>query len=553
MPRINPITGEREVVPPTKSSGETKTTADETTDENTNTNQRMQTKPPGMPEADWEKYQEGLKPPKPKPEPELEPLTIDIGAYKARNNQAYYDATKSSRQAYAEAVADAQNEQTAKMNSGTGAAAAVGRAYSWETKGKDLAENAYQQKVLEEKQGMLTQRQELEKNAQQYQTQADMQKYSDNQTADKVGWTGGYVLDQERQREYMKQSIQAQLYGAMELQKYGYDTAMAAARLSYDANLLNYSQEYYNQAVQNALNEAQVTGVYFSAEVKDMLSQYTIAEAKLQDSTLSEEEKARAQKVKDTIDNWFGSENNISKEGIKTLEAWNAEQSLELQWSQELWTKYNAALQSIKEDVNKQTTFIALDENGNYVYDGNAVKTIDMTSMTNTDLAEYSKNGAASKQQVESYIAYLAEQIKNENTKKDEKTGKVSYDKVNIKKEYDALKEKINNINEALSEKNKISTDISSLDNLVNSVAINNNNITKEEFEKFKDYFGKALKNIEDTTYEQFKQQSPFSANLTKKLYTFCIERNTGEVGPWELEKLVDELKEESDVIRLEW
>jgi hypothetical protein len=517
MPRINPITGEREVVPPTKGSGQTQTTTDETTDESTNTNPYMQTKPPGMPEDDWEKYQEGLKPPKPKPE---DISNFNIGDYKAKNNQAYYDATKSTRQTYAEAVANAQNEQTAKMNSGTGAAAAVGTAYSWETKGKDLAENAYQQKVLEEKQGMLTQRQELEKNAQQYQTQADMQKYSDNQTADKVGWTGGYVLDQERQREYMKQSIQAQLYGAMELQKYGYDTAMAAARLSYDANLLNYSQEYYNQAVQNALNEAQVTGVYFSAEVKDMLSQYTIAEAKLQDSTLSEDEKARAQKVKDTIDNWFGSENNISKEGIKTLEAWNAEQSLELQWSQELWTQYNAALQSIKEDINKQTTFIALDENGNYIYDGNTVRTIDMTNMSNKDLAQYAKLNGQNRQQVESYIAYLAEQIKNENTKRDEKTGVVSYDNENLQKEYNALKEKIANINEEFSKGNGINTDTSSLDTLVNNTAVNKN-ITKEGMEKFAEYVGKAAENIEETSYAEFKKLSPFSADLTKEIYTF--------------------------------
>ena len=261
---------------------------------------------------------------------------------------------------------------------------------------------------------MLTQRQDMVKNAQQYQTQADMQKYTDNQTADKVGWTGGYVLDQERQREYMKQSIQAQLYGAMELQKYGYDTAMAAARLSYDANLLTYAQEYYNQAVQNSLNEAQLTGTYFSAEVKDMLGQYTIAEANLNDSSLSDEERTRAQKVKDTIDNWFN-ENNISRAGIKTLEAWNAEQSLELQWTNELWTQYNAAMESAKTSLAENVDeFIMLDDNGNPIYDGTTVKTGNWETMSGKEILDNYLTNDASGKRKQQFFAYLDSQLAGE-------------------------------------------------------------------------------------------------------------------------------------------
>lgn len=348
-------------------------------------------------------------------QPVEQPTGAENNIYSAENNQAYYDATKPVKQTnYAESVAKNQNEETAKMNTGTGASAAVGTDYSWDTKGKKLAENAYQQKALEEKQNMLTQRQDMEKNAQQYQTQADMQKYTDNQTADKVGWTGGYVLDQERQREYMKQSIQAQLYGAMELQKYGYDTAMAAARLSYDANLLTYAQEYYNQAVQNSLNEAQLTGTYFSAEVKDMLGQYTIAEANLNDNSLSDEERTRAQKVKDTIDNWFN-ENNISRAGIKTLEAWNAEQSLELQWTNELWTQYNAAMESAKTSLTENVDeFIMLDDNGNPIYDGTTVKTNNWETISGQEILDnYLTNDASGKRR-QQFFSYLDRQLAGE-------------------------------------------------------------------------------------------------------------------------------------------
>jgi hypothetical protein len=317
---------------------------------------------------------------------------IDTSKYSAANNVGYYNANNTGKETYSP-------NSTGKTNSGSGAQAALGTNFSWDEKAGKLAENAYQQEALKQKQNMLTQRQELEKNATQYQTQADMQKYTDNQTADKVGWTGGYVLDQERQREYMKQSIQAQLYGAMELQKYGYDTSMAAARLSYDANMMQYAEEYYNQAVQTAINEAQVTGVYFSAEVKDMLGQMKVAEAKLAENSDDE----RAQQVKKTINDWF-SVNNISQEGIKTLEAWSTEQSLEMQWSQDLWTRYNAALESTSEDVSAYNKFYELDSDGNIAYDGTSVKVRNWDNMTPAEKMEYALSSDQAGAQLQSYI-----------------------------------------------------------------------------------------------------------------------------------------------------
>lgn len=297
-------------------------------------------------------------------------------------------------------------------NTGSGVEAALeSDGYKWDRDAKKMAENTYQQKVLEEKQGMLTQRQELEKNAQQYQTQADMQKYSDNQTADKVGWTGGYVLDQERQREYMKQSIQAQLYGAMELQKYGYDTAMAAARLSYDANLLNYSQEYYNQAVQNAIAEGNLLGTYFSAEIKEMLQQYTIAGEKLQDSSLSDNEKERAQKIINSINGWFG-ENNISPAGIKTAAQWSAELAAENQRNELLWEQFNSAM-NVANNTKKENSsaFIMLDDKGKPIYDGYTIQMGDWTTIDGKEIVEnYLTNDPSGKRR-QQFFGYLDTQL----------------------------------------------------------------------------------------------------------------------------------------------
>ena len=272
-----------------------------------------------------------------------------------------------------------------KSNTGSGAEAAVGTEYSWNKQSSDAAQKTYTSDVLAKKQEMLTNRQTIENNAVNYQAQTDMMKYQNNQNAEKVGWTGGYVLDQNRQMEYLKQSIQAQMYGAMELQKYGYDSALAAARLSYDLNQQEYARQYYEQAVSQSLSEAQLTGVYFSAETKDMMSQLAVAEEKLKADPNDE----NAKHLKETIEGWFSS-NGISKEGVKTLEAWNTEQAQELEWSKELWTRYQAAMESAKTDIAENNNmFIMLDENGKEMWDGTNVMTGNWETWKKEDVFNY--------------------------------------------------------------------------------------------------------------------------------------------------------------------
>lgn len=293
-------------------------------------------------------------------------------------------------------------------NTGSGVEAALGTDYSWNKQGTQKAETQFQADVLAQKQNALTNRQTIENNSKNYQAQADMMKYQNNQNAEKVGWTGGYVLDQNRQSEYLKASIQAQMYGAMELQKYGYDSSLAAARLSYDLNQQEYARQYYQEAVTAALSEAQLTGTYFSAETKDMMSQLAVAEQKLKDNPEDE----TAAKLKDTIYNWFSS-NGISQAGVKTLEAWQAEQNQNLQWSQELYTRYNAAVQALKADKEMNpNTFFKLDENGNPIFDGVDVQTIDFAATSIGDALDYviqdgeiASSGA--KQQIYAYFNWL--------------------------------------------------------------------------------------------------------------------------------------------------
>lgn len=335
-------------------------------------------------------------------------------------NSAYYD------------MLDAKNtkpEYQKSSDTSSGAAAAEGTQYSWDKQGTDKAQNQYQQDVLKAKQDALANRQTIEQNALQYQQQSDMMKYSNNQNAEKVGWTGGYVLDQNRQMEYLKSSIQAQMYGAMELQKYGYDSALAAARLSYDMNQKEFAHKYYQDAVNVAIAESQVTGTYFSAETRDMMTQLNASDQELGDlkDTPIEEieegvangtitltpEQSRALEVKKNIESWYEA-NDVSKTGVKTLAAWEAEQSMAQQWANTQWEMYQAANDAannkVSEDVN---AFIMTDATGKPMYDGTEVKVGNWKTMSGEDIVSYISNedGTINSEKQQQFYSYIDTQL----------------------------------------------------------------------------------------------------------------------------------------------
>ena len=154
--------------------------------------------------------------------------------------------------------------------------------------------------------------------AEQGQTQKDVQKYLDAQSAEKAGWTGGYRLDQDRQRAYLEATVQASMYNSQEMQRFGLESSLQAARLAYEQGKDALAMEYYKIELDRSMNEAQLTGVYFSPEQKDMLGQYRAANDTANNLNASEQDKIRAKQIINSIDNWFGN-SGLSKEGIKTL------------------------------------------------------------------------------------------------------------------------------------------------------------------------------------------------------------------------------------------
>jgi hypothetical protein len=187
--------------------------------------------------------------------------------------------------------------------------------YDWEAQAEHTAKISYNSDILAAKQDASVNKQKLITNQQQGQTQHDMAEYSANQSAEKAGWTGGYILDSNRQVAFLKESIKANLYSQEELQKYGYDTALAAARANYDLKKSELAMQNYNTAVQQSFQMAELTGTFISPETSFHISQKGVAEKILNDPTATEESKAQANSVIKAVDSWFAS-NNISKEGV---------------------------------------------------------------------------------------------------------------------------------------------------------------------------------------------------------------------------------------------
>jgi hypothetical protein len=298
---------------------------------------------------------------------------------------------------------------------GGGTEAADGVQYKWDKQSAERAELNYKKNLLDTKANYLTNRQEIESQGQAAQQQTDMQKYSQNQSIDKVGWTGGYVLDTERQMNYLKASIQAQMYGQMELQRYGYDTSLAAARLAYDTDKYDLALKYYEQAIQNAVTESSQTGLYIAPEVREHANNYKIAADILNDPNATEEEKENAARVVTNVTNWY-KDYGISPAGVKTMAKLAADAEIALSNQAQMKSMYEMYA------IDTQNNYsIDIDSFGKVGADGkiitskdeNGVLTpeiINFNNMNANDLLAYAATHDVAKQQVYGYFENKVEQ-----------------------------------------------------------------------------------------------------------------------------------------------
>jgi hypothetical protein len=277
---------------------------------------------------------------------------------------------------------------------------------SWEANAENQSNLKFQENVAKAKGSLLRSRQEIEQAGVEGQTQLALGEYMREQSAEKAGWTGGYMLDQARQGEYLKSTIQAQLYGQQELQKYGMESQLEAARLAYDLGKEQLALQYYNEAYQKALTEAQLFGYYVAPETRDMFNQYQAALTALAADPGDE----RALDVKTKVEDFYKNGQQLTEADIRKFS------TATFEMNQYMEAKLEAALTLIDEDPSK---FIVKDSNGNYAVDANnRYVMLDFDDVNSDDLMTFlrSDNEAGSKTSdyaVKSYMRYLGQRTIN--------------------------------------------------------------------------------------------------------------------------------------------
>lgn len=295
-----------------------------------------------------------------------------------------------------------------------------GLTHSWDKEAKQYADKLYQQGKAEAESEYSVKASELKTEAQNSQEELEMQKYTNAQTADKLGWTGGYVLDQQRQLSVLKAGIQAQLFNTQELNRLGLESSLAAARLNADLKNQELAHQYYQDAITNAINTANVTGYYLSPEASDYLTQQRAAEQIMATSDPNSAEYAQAQNVYNFVENYFSGENGLTKQGTKTL----ALMSHELQQYQFELDKKQVEISYIM--ASKQSTEytegkagLYYDESGNTAFAGTSENDpigsgpdlVNFSSLTSDKLVEICNKNSLNSSFFEQCIKYKLDEV----------------------------------------------------------------------------------------------------------------------------------------------
>lgn len=112
-----------------------------------------------------------------------------------------------------------------------------------------------------------------------------------------MGWSGGQKQASDLQVQFLQAESAANMYTQDEMQRYGVKSKLSIARMYADANQKALALEYYQDEVNKAISEANLTGYYVPPEASEMFIQQDMAEKILADNTSSAEAKARAKSV----------------------------------------------------------------------------------------------------------------------------------------------------------------------------------------------------------------------------------------------------------------
>ena len=169
--------------------------------------------------------------------------------------------------------------------------------YSWNKLAAEMAQTTYDQEANQYRAESIAAKQEIDAAAASAWNNYFASEYSARQTQDKMGWSGGQKQASDLQVQFLQAETAANMYTQDEMQRYGVESKLSIARMYADANQKALALEYYQDAVNQAVSEANLTGYYVPPEASEMFIQQDTAQKILDDPTSSEDAKARAKNV----------------------------------------------------------------------------------------------------------------------------------------------------------------------------------------------------------------------------------------------------------------
>ena len=169
--------------------------------------------------------------------------------------------------------------------------------YSWNEIAKHRSQYTYQQEATQVLSDYAKSMNEIKEAASQAMDQYFSAAYGANQTADKMGWQGGQVTSNDAKTAFLKASTAANMYNKFELQKYGVESQLSVARLYAEANMEALALDLYQDAVDVATREADITGYYISPEASEIMKQQKVAQDILNNPSSTDADITRANQV----------------------------------------------------------------------------------------------------------------------------------------------------------------------------------------------------------------------------------------------------------------
>ena len=177
--------------------------------------------------------------------------------------------------------------------------------YTWNKLATEMAQLSYDQEAAQYRAESIATKQEMDAAATSAWNNYFAAAYSAEQTQDKMGWSGGQEQASDLQVMFLQAETAANMYTQDEMQRYGVETKLGIARMYADANQKALALQYYQDEVNKAISEANITGYYVPPEASEMFKQQELADKILADPNATAEQKERAKNVNKNCEKYY--------------------------------------------------------------------------------------------------------------------------------------------------------------------------------------------------------------------------------------------------------